>query len=152
MNIKTLKDVLHWTSEFHQHLSNCLSHCAKNNKNIRAKLYLDYLAMHEMSLSKALNRSEIDSDIKALDTWCYEYLENHPIHRYSNCDRPFAELDIDEIITEILHINKQLIELYKNLSARTVAPSAQELLQNILELEEHDAMFMTKGFNRLNDL
>jgi hypothetical protein len=26
MQIETLKDVLHWTKEFHQQLSQCLSH------------------------------------------------------------------------------------------------------------------------------
>ena len=47
MQIETLKDVLHWTREFHQHLSQCLSHCADKNTDERARMILAYLSNHE---------------------------------------------------------------------------------------------------------
>ena len=47
MQIETLKDVLHWTKEFHQHLNQCLSHCADKNTDERARMILAYLSEHE---------------------------------------------------------------------------------------------------------
>jgi hypothetical protein len=50
MQIETLKDVLHWTREFHQHLSQCLSHCADKNMDERARMILAYLSDHATSM------------------------------------------------------------------------------------------------------
>ena len=72
MQIETLKDVLHWTREFHQHLSQCLSHCADKNTDERARMILAYLSDHEKSLTKVVNGFETSGDEHALNTWCME--------------------------------------------------------------------------------
>ena len=45
MQIETLKDVLHWTQQFHHNLSECLSHCEDKNVDERARIMLDYLSV-----------------------------------------------------------------------------------------------------------
>lgn len=54
MQIETLKDVLHWTKEFHNQLSRCLRECADENQDARAQMLLTYLAAHEEKLAKAV--------------------------------------------------------------------------------------------------
>ena len=78
MQIETLKDVLHWTREFHQHLSQCLSHCADKNMDERARMILAYLSDHEKALTKVVSGFETSGDEHALNTWCYEYVAKHP--------------------------------------------------------------------------
>ena len=50
MKVETLRDVLHWTSEFHQHLSECLKRGADKTDNTRAQMLLNYLSEHEEKL------------------------------------------------------------------------------------------------------
>ena len=152
MQIETLKDVLHWTREFHQHLSQCLPHCADKNTDERARMVLAYLSDHEKSLSKVVNGFETSGDEHALKTWCYEYVEKHPIVRHAHCDAPFAELDATQIMAVIVDQHQQVIELYRYLASRAVIPSATELLQNLKSLEEHEMMRMAQTANRFEDM
>ncbi len=152
MQIETLRDVLNWTRGFHQHLASCMRHCAGENESERAKLLLDYLSAHEQKLVEVLDGFRETADVKALNTWCLEYLDKNPIVRHELCDKPFAEMNADEIITEIIHQHGQVIELYRYLRGRDAAPSCWELLDQLLSLEEHEAMRMAQAANRLHDL
>lgn len=152
MQVETLQDVLHWTTEFHQYLSDCLLHCADKNESDRATMLLDYLAEHESRLASVVEQFEKNGNSNALHTWCYEFIEKHPIVRSQHCDAPFAELDTEQIMTVIVDQQQQVIELYRDLFARADIPSARELLENLKSLEEHEAMLMSQGANRLNDL
>lgn len=64
----------------------------------------------------------------------------------------FDKLDIQSLMARIIDQHNQVIELYRYLHAQEGAPSAKELLQNLIELEEHEAMQMALGSNRLNDI
>jgi len=152
MQIETLKDVLHWATEFHQHLSSCLSHCTDQNESDRAKLLLGYLEAHESKLALVLGQFEKKVSSNALNTWCYEFLNKHPITQHEYCDAPFAQLDAVQIMALIVDQHHQIIELYRYLFSRADNPSAKELLKNLKSLEEHEVMVMSQGANRLNDL
>lgn len=152
MQIETLKDVLHWTEKFHQQLSQCLSHCADKNTNIRAKMILAYLADHEASLAKVVNGFEASGNIQALNTWCLEYVNKQPIVQHVHCDAPFAELDAVQIMDVIVSQHQQVIELYRYLASRADIPSAQEMLTSLTSLEEHEMMRMVHSCNRFEDM
>ena len=150
MQIETLKDVLHWTREFHQHLSQCLSHCA--DKNMDDRMILAYLSDHEKALTKVVSGFETSGDEHALNTWCYEYVAKHPIVRHAHCDAPFAELDATQIMEVIVDQHQQVIELYRYLASRADIPSAKELMESLRSLEEHEMMRMAQSANRFGDL
>lgn len=152
MQIETLKDVLHWTQEFHQHLSQCLSHCAVNNTDERAQMMLSYLSDHEKTLSKIVCGFEESGNENALNTWCYEYVHHHPITRHVHCESPFAELDAAQIMDVVVDQHQQVIELYRYLASRADIPSAEELMESLRSLEEHEMMRMAQSANRFGDL
>jgi len=152
MQIETLKDVLHWTKEFHHHLSQCLSHCADKNADERAKMILSYLSDHENILAKVVAGFEASGDENALNTWCTEYIEHHPITQHVHCDAPFSELDVVRILEVINDQHQQVIELYRYLASRADIPSARELLENLKNLEEHEMMRVIQSANRFSDL
>lgn len=152
MRIETIKDVLHWTKEFHQHLGECLKSCADKNTDDRAKMLLAYLSDHEESLTKVIHGFETSSNKRALNTWCYEYVNRHPIVQHVHCESPFADLDASQIMEVIVDQHQQVIELYNYLYSRAEAPSAKELLDNLRSYEKHEAMRMSHSANRLNDI
>jgi len=152
MQIETLKDVLNWTRDFHQHLASCLHHCTNQHQTERAQLLLEYLAEHEQKLVAVLDGFTQSASVNALNTWCYEYLDKHPIVRHAQCDQPFAQMNTEEIISEIAGQHGQVIDLYRYLQSRAETASAQDLLAQLLALEEHEVMRMAQSTNRLEDL
>lgn len=152
MQIETLNDVLDWTLNFHQHLSKCLEHCSSTQESERAKLLLQYLASHEKKLSNVIEDFQQTASSSALNTWCYEYLEKYPLDRHTRCSKPFAELSSKEIIKQVEDFHAPVIALYRYLRSRADAPSAHELLDQLTSIEEHEAMQMAHGANRLEDL
>ena len=152
MQVETLRDVLHWTSEFHQHLSECLKHCADNNEGTRAQMLLKYLSEHEEKLRHVIHEFEVTGNEHALNTWCYEYLNKHPIVQHHDCDAPFSQLSTKEIMQVIIHQHKQVIDLYRYLHERADIPSAEELMETPKSFEEHEMMQMVQSANRLEDL
>ena len=120
MQVETLRDVLHWTGEFHRHLTECMVHCAGNSENVRSQLLLNYLSEHEKKLAYVVREFEQMGNEHALNTWCYEYLDKHPIIHHEYCDAPFSELSSREIMEVIIHQHKQVIDLYRYLRGERI--------------------------------
>jgi bacterioferritin (cytochrome b1) len=152
MQIETLKDVLHWTTKFHQHLSDCLEQCASKNESERARMLLDYLAKQEEKLTHIVDQFERTGDNNALNTWCSEYINKHPIVNHMHCDEPFATLNATQIMEVIVEQYEQVVELYRYLASRADIPSAKELMESLKSLEEHEIMRMVQTANRFQDM
>jgi tRNA A37 N6-isopentenylltransferase MiaA len=152
MEIETLRDVLEWTQQVHQHLSACLHHCSSENQQQRAVLLLNYLSDHEKRLSKLLKKTEETADPKALKTWCYEYFEKNPVVTHKHCEKPFADMNPEEIINEVMSLHEQVIDVYRQLNDQFETPSATRLIEALLQLEQHEAMRIAHGSNRLQDI
>lgn len=152
MAIETLKDVLHWTREFHQHLSQCLSNCSDKNTDERARMLLAYLSVHEKTLTDVVTGFEQSGEQGVLNTWCYDYVEHQPITQNVHLDAPFSDLKTTQIMEVIVDQHKQVIELYRYLASRADTTSARELLEALRSLEEHEVMRMVQSFNRFEDL
>lgn len=152
MEMETLKDILVWTQEFHQHLSHCLTHCADENTNKRSQMLLKYLADHEETLSEVIEEFSVSGNEHALNTWTYEYVNKQPIVQHVHCDAPFAALDSTQIIDVIVEQHQQVIKLYRYLLNRADIPSSKEILESLCSLEEHEIMRMVHSANRLDDI
>lgn len=152
MEVETLKDVLEWTRKFHRNLSGCLRECAGHNESERARLLLDYLAQHENQLAGLVSDFEDQAETRALNTWCYDYMEKHPILHNTHCDVPFQNLGAEEIMNIVTDQHEQVIDLYRYLHARADTEGTRELMDNLKSLEENEAKQMTQAANRLQDM
>lgn len=152
MQVETLRDVLVWTREFHKNLSACLRHCAGRNESDRAKMLLEYLARHEEELSGIVAGFVDTAETRALNTWCYDYMEKHPILHSAHCDAPFQNLEPDEIMAIITDQHEQVIGLYRYLHARADIEATRELMEELESLEEQEARQMTQGANRMQEM
>jgi rubrerythrin len=152
MQVETLKDILQWTKEFHQHLSQRLSRGVDKNTDERARMMLAYLADHEKSLAKVLKNFVATGDEHALNTWCYEYVSKYPIVQNRYADASFADLDATQIMDVIVDQHQQVIEMYRYLAGRAEISAAREMLESLLSLEEHEMMRMVQSANRLEDI
>lgn len=152
MQVETIRDVLNWTVSFHKNLKDCLKHCSKENKDERARMILDYVSDHEERLERLVKEFENTADEKALNTWCYDYIEKHPIIEHGHCDSPFKELDMSQIMEKTVNLHEQVIELYTHLYSRVDIDSAKELLDELKDVEENEIKRMVQSANRFSDM
>lgn len=152
MQIESLRDVLHWAREYHQHVHECAQHCGDSGKSERAKLLLRYLADHEAQLVATLGAFEETANVNALYTWCAGYLQRHPIAPHENCSKPLADLSTDEIFLNVMHQHGQIMDLYEHLLGRLPVGHAADLLKGLKELEENENMQMAKHVQQLEDM
>lgn len=152
MQVETIRDVLNWTVSFHKNLKDCLKHCAHLNKDERAGMILNYLADHEGSLARIVQGFVNTADKKALNTWCYDYMDKHPIIKHGHCESPYQELDMPHIMERTVANHKHVIELFEHLYSRVDTDSAKELLETIKGVEENEIKRMVQTANRFSDM
>lgn len=152
MKTETLQDILRWTKDFHAQLGAKLEACEQDETAERGKMVLGYLAQHEKDLSKLLKEYSQSASENALNTWCYDYLQNYSIDEETSGDKPLEMLTVTEITAEVERRHNGVIALYKHLLDRVDIPAAVELMQELVNLEEHEAMRMAQSTNRFQDM
>lgn len=152
MSVQTIRDILHWTVRFHDNLSVCLQQDAQYHESERCVMMLEYLAEHEARLAGVLEYAEEDGNENALNTWCYEYMDNGTIVNDALPDILFYGLEIGEIIGEITDRHSQVIDLYRDLRDRVNIPEARNLLESIHVFEAHVAKQVARSANRFADM
>jgi hypothetical protein len=152
MQVETIRDVLNWTVLFHKNLKDSLKNSAKQNKDERARMILNYLSDHEESLEHIVQGFENAADENALDTWCYDYIEKHSIIEHIDTDSLFEELDMPQIMEKIVNHHEQVIELYIHIYSRVDIDSAKNLLDTIRDIEENEIKRIVQSANRFSDM
>lgn len=152
MDIKTFFDLIEWTRKLHGTLAQCLAHCASRHKDERASLLLDYLASHETEMEKMVSAFERQADPKAAHTYVYDYLPHNPITTHLACDDHYAKLDGDAIRTEVFDFHEQIISLYRTLVGKAEIREVAELMQALLDMEEHETKRLVRQVERMDDL
>lgn len=152
MEIKTFADLIDWTRQLHGYLARCLQESATLNKNERASALLDYISTHEGLLEKAVAEYEKQADPKAMQTRLYDYGVHKPIKKNSACDVRYNDMGFDDIAKEIFEFHDQVMDLYDALIGKAEIREAKELLEDLKDLEKHEAMRMAGQIGSMNDL
>ena len=149
MSVETVQQLLKMTRLLHTNLANSLEKASLSTKNEKVLMLLDYLSLHEKELSRVLALSEQDAQSAAIHTWCIEYFDKHAI-ALDNID--YSNMTFAEIMRSIVTIHNKIIELYRYLALRAESVVANELLNNLLTLEQHEAMRIVRDAQELEDL
>ena len=152
MEIKKFEDLIDWTRQLHGYLSRCLHESASLNKDERASALLDYLASHETLLEKAVGEFEKQADQKAMKTRLYDYLNHKPIKAGQASDTHYADMTFRDIAREIFQFHDQVMDLYNSLIGKAEIPEAKSLLEDLLALEEHEAMRLASQISQMEDI
>lgn len=152
MKVRRFSDLIDWTRVMHGQLAVRLADGSLQHENEMTKLLLSYLADHEAALAKIIDNFEKLGDAKALNTWVSDYLghETIDLDRYS--DKLFSGMTFDEIVGSVFDAHNQAITLYREMLGRADIPAARELLQTLLDIEEHETMRLAQQTNRMRDM
>lgn len=152
MQVKTFADLIDWTRQLHHHLAQSFAKNAAKHHTEKGRFLLDYLAGHEAQLEKMVQAFEQQADPKLLHTYIYDYLSHKPISTLRSNDKSYADLSFDEICKEVFDYHLQIIELYRDLTAKADIPEANATLQSLLKMEEHEVMRMARESGRMYDI
>lgn len=152
MEIKTFFDLIEWSRKLHGNLAKCLSHCASLHQNERASMLLEYLASHETEIEKIVAGFEQQADPKAAHTYVYDYIPHNPITTHLVCDDHYAKMDADSIASEVIDFHEQIISLYRTLIGKAEIPEVTELVQPLLDMEEHETKRLVRQVGRMDDI
>lgn len=152
MEVKTFSDLTAWTRDLHKSLAQCLAHCAHLHRDERASMLLEYLASHELEIEKMVESFERQADPKAAGTYLYDYIPHNPITAHLACDEHYAKLDATAIFVEVTDFHEQIISLYRSLVGKAEIQEAAELMQSLLDMEEHEAKRLVRQVERMDDL
>lgn len=152
MEPKTMSDVLKLTQDWHHEISKHLQSNAGNTGLERNQLLLDYLSEHEEKLSKTLETFRQKADLRALDTWFYEYTDRHKVVHQDPRDIPFSRMSNDEITGKIGQLHNELVDLYRHLHSRAESDAARDVLAQLLNIEESKSKIISFGARRSQEL
>ena len=152
MRVESFRDLLDWTSGYHHMLSRCFAATARNHPIQRSVMLLDHLAEKELKLAHWVQDFKQLTVNKALNTWCTEYLDKHPLMGKATCDNTLLTMQAADIIAEVEEQHQQIILLYQNLCDRSQMAELQQLLTDVADMEKNEAKQMMQGANRLEDI
>ncbi len=148
MESKTMEDILKLTQAWHAQLSHHLQENADNASSERNKMLLDYLSDHEARLSDILQTFREKADLRALDTWLYEYTDRHKIIHQDPREVPFNQMSDKEISGKIAELHQGLVDLYTHLYSRAESHSARDTLGQLLDIQKNKSKIISAGSER----
>lgn len=152
MQIKTLSELIEWTRTLHEKLATCLAHCALRHTDERVSLLLEYLASHEATMAKMVAEFSQQADQKAANTLVYDYIPHNPVTTHLLCDEHYTNMAAAEINAEVFEFHEEINDLYRTLLNTAVIPEAMELMQQLLDMEEHETKRLVRQVARMDDL
>jgi hypothetical protein len=105
-----------------------------------------------MLLPKMTCDSKQHATPAALNTWCYDYFEKYPVKPHEECHAEFRDMDTRQVVATLLAVHEKIIGLYRYLHSRAEVTSSRELLEQLMELEKHEAMRIARDAARMEDL
>lgn len=152
MKIESVEALIDWTKSVHGNLALCLGDAVPSEPEERARQLLEYLAGHEQRLEKIIAGFEAQGDPRALHTLVYDYDIHPPLLAEKLCCKPWHSMTFDQISEEVFAVHNQVIELYRYLIGRSSIPEELELLEALLEAEQHETRQIAQQLNRGRDM
>ncbi len=146
MKAETFADLIKWNTGVHQMLADRMHKGAEVNGDERAKGLLTYLAGHEQKLAETVRKIGERADHKALSTWLYEHVsEDLPPKDDRKLD--FDNWDYERISAEVVDIHNQIIDLYLSMIERAAIPEAEDVMQELYDMQKHETLRLADQVN-----
>jgi len=137
------KDVLEHAREFHQKLSVFYEELKESASKERTRALLDYMSRHEKYLDDCLAQYEEQVSDNVLDTYFKYGSESTKMTAISEFEiKP--EMDVDDVMAAAMHFDACLIEFYREMAQRALSEKVREVFENLLVMEQHEQIELSK--------
>ena len=145
------KDVLEHAREFHQKLGVFYEELKESASKERTRALLDYMSRHEQYLDDCLAQYEEQVSDNVLDTYFKYGSESTKMTAIAEFEiKP--EMDLEDVVAAAMHFDACLIDFYREMAQRALSEKVREVFENLLVMEEHEQIELSKqmlGFGSL---
>jgi rubrerythrin len=152
ISFKQAQDVLDYAKDFHHQLSNYYKTLNDKTDQVRVKMLLDYLTVHEKKLEANIERIEENISGKVLGTWFKYTLCEDLRKELSKMIYKIGDISVEEIIRMAIQLDDCLIRIYKKIAANSDIPEVREIFHNLSELEDHEKRRFVMDSTRMYDM
>lgn len=145
------KDVLEHAREFHQKLGVFYEDLKETASKERTRALLDYMSRHEQYLDDCLAQYEEQVSDNVLDTYFKYGSESTKMTAISEFEiKP--DMDMEDVVAAAMHFDACLIDFYREMAQRSLSEKVREVFENLLVMEQHEQIELSKqmlGFGSL---
>ncbi|MGC9513694.1 MAG: hypothetical protein ACP5D8_08700 [Fidelibacterota bacterium] len=152
ISFKQARDVLDYAKDFHHQLSRYYKTLNDKTDQVRVKMLLDYLAIHEEKLEKNIEHIEENISAKVLGTWFKYTLCEDLRKELSSMIIRIDDMSVEEIIRMAIQLDDCLIRIYKKIAQNSDIPEIRDIFTNLSELEDHEKRRFVMDSTRMYDM
>ncbi|BFN37868.1 hypothetical protein [Fidelibacter multiformis] len=152
ISFKQARDVLNYAKDFHHQLSRYYKTLNDKTDQVRVKMLLDYLAIHEEKLEKNIEHIEENISAKVLGTWFKYTLCEDLRKELSSMIIRIDDMSVEEIIRMAIQLDDCLIRIYKKIAQNSDIPEIRDIFTNLSELEDHEKRRFVMDSTRMYDM
>ena len=145
------KDVLEHAREFHQKLSVFYEELKESASKERTRALLDYMSRHEKYLDSCLAQYEEQVSDNILDTYFKYGSESTKMTAIDDFEiKP--DMDLENVMDAAMHFDACLIQFYREMAQRALSEKVREVFENLLVMEQHEQIELSKQALGINSL
>ncbi len=137
------KDVLKHARQFHRKLGVFYEDLKESASKERARTLLDYMSRHEKYLDACLAEYEDQVSDNVLDTYFKYGPESTELTAITDFEIE-PDMDVDDVVAAAMHFDACLIKFYQEMAQRALSEKVREVFQNLLEMEQHEQIELSK--------
>ena len=141
-----LQVILEYESQarkFHRKLSEFYEELKDSASKERTRALLGYMSRHEQYLDECLAAFQRDVSSNVLDSY-YQYDSDATNLREITEFSIKPDMDVEDVVAAAMHFDSCLIKFYREMAARAPSSTVQEVFENLLVMEEHEQLELSK--------
>ena len=151
MHFKTVKDVVDHSRRLHQQISQFYHKLSEENGKARVSMLLEYLKRHEDHLEATLDKFGHDESQDVLDSW-FQYAPDQDLKDVMSEIEVSDHMDTDDVVAMALKLDDYFIDLYQGMVNDASSSAVKAVFQNLLDMEEHEKIQISKTALQINDM
>lgn len=137
------KDVLEHAREFHRKLGLFYEELKESASKERTRTLLDHMSRHERYLDGALAQYEEQVSDNVLDSFFKYGSESSKITAIADFEI-LPDMGVDDVVAAAMHFDGCLIAFYREMAQRALSEKVREVFENLLEMEQHEQIELSK--------
>lgn len=150
MSYATIKDILQYSADLHQHASNLYEQLREQTQRERVDMMLVLLSRHEQTLAASLQSVQEHVSESVLREW-HQFEASSIADLLDNGQNLHPDMSVDELVQIALKIDDYLIQLYRQILSEASGKDSQALFQGLISLEENEKMSTVRAALSAND-
>ncbi|MCX7818399.1 MAG: hypothetical protein N2652_04200 [Kiritimatiellae bacterium] len=144
MPFEQTRDVIERARAFHRQLAERFHRIERQSDRERIQMLMDYLAAHEERMERRLAAFETKSARSLLDMW-YQYPPPDDVVRALEQIRLSPDMTIPEIVCAALHLDEQILRLYRWAADSAPSPQVREVFEALLNEHKEERRRLVFG-------